>query len=112
MNVASGTNSSSRRVTLCFCCSSVLILPTYSAAACMSSTVIKLCPAWRLMSRSRVATTPWVVARLPAESSTKARSPSPPKRCSLLWVLIWSAPALVRESDAKTSPSSTAMARQ
>ena len=52
-------------------------------------------------------TTPWVVARLPAESRTKARSPGCTKVCIFEYALTWSMPALVRESETRTRPSST-----
>jgi hypothetical protein len=53
-----------------------------------------------------------VVARLPADSSTKKRSCASSTTCILPKTLTWSGPALVRESEANTSPCSTEIATQ
>lgn len=64
------------------------------------------------LSRLSRRNTAWVVARLPAVSKQIARSSPPSKVCIFEYVLIWSTPALVRESEANTNPWSTLMARQ
>jgi len=51
--------------------------------------------------------TDWLTARLPAASNTMTRSPGISKKVILRKVLTWSTPALVRESDRNTRPSST-----
>src|SRR4029079_9846799 len=56
--------------------------------------------------------TPWVSERLPAVSSAKKRSPGFSKVNILRKVETRSIPALVRESDASTTPSSTRMPMQ
>ena len=53
-----------------------------------------------------------VVARLPDESTTITRSPGTSHTIILLKIAMLSGPALVRESDAKTMPSSTRAATQ
>ena len=54
--------------------------------------------------RKRLATA-CEVARLPAVSMMMLRSPSTPKVYIFLNVEMWSTPALVRVSEAKTMPS-------
>jgi len=53
-----------------------------------------------------------VIARLPELRSTMARSPGFSKIVILRKVLIWSTPALVRESERRTTPSSRSMPMQ
>ena len=53
-----------------------------------------------------------VMPRLPALCSTRTRSPGFWNTVVLRKVLIWSTPALVRESDRKTIPVSRSMATQ
>ena len=61
-----------------------------------------------LLTRSRNRpVTAWLVARLPADSNTRTRSPGISKKVIFRNVLTWSTPALVRESDRNTRPSST-----
>jgi hypothetical protein len=64
-----------------------------------------------ICSRSMLVTA-WVIARLPAVCSTNTRSPGFCRTVVLRKVLMWSTPALVRESDRKTSPVSSSMATQ
>jgi len=47
----------------------------------------------------------WVQERLPLLSRMNTRSPGWTKVCILRATLTWSCPALVRESEAMTSPS-------
>ena len=54
----------------------------------------------------------WLIERLPLVRMTKTRSPSWTKRYILRQVLTWSKPALDRESEAMTSPSSVTIPRQ
>ena len=54
----------------------------------------------------------WVMERLPEDSTAITRSPTSSHTIILLKVAMLSAPALVRESDAKTMPSSTRAATQ
>ena len=54
----------------------------------------------------------WVQERLPLLSRTKTRSPGCSKRCILRATFTWSWPALVRESEAITSPWRVQMPRQ
>src|SRR6218665_3540812 len=65
-----------------------------------------LCSIWR------ISRTDWEIDRLPADSSTMKRSPVCSQTIILRNELIWSKPALVRESDRKTSPALSLMATQ
>jgi len=53
-----------------------------------------------------------VMARFPELCNTNTRSPGFCRTVVLRNVLIWSTPALVRESDRNTSPVSSSMATQ
>jgi hypothetical protein len=64
-----------------------------------------------MCSRNTLATA-CVIARLPAVCSTITRSPGRWKTVVFRNVLIWSTPALVRESDKNTSPVSSSIATQ
>ena len=64
-----------------------------------------------ICSRSTLVTA-WVMARLPAVCRTRTRSPGRWNTVVLRNVLIWSTPALVRESDRNTSPVSSSIATQ
>jgi hypothetical protein len=59
-----------------------------------------------------ICRTAWVIARLPADNSTISRSPGCSNTVILRKVEIWSTPALVRESDRKTSPAFSRIATQ
>ena len=72
----------------------------------MVRVVSRLALALVTRSRSRPVTD-WLTARLPAESNTMTRSPGISKKVIFRKVLTWSTPALVRESDRNTRPSST-----
>src|SRR5215469_1747201 len=64
-----------------------------------------------ICSRSRLVAA-CVIARLPAVWTTNTRSPGRWNTKVLRKVLIWSTPALVLESDRKTSPVSSSMPTQ
>ncbi len=60
----------------------------------------------------RISRTDCEMLRLPADSSTMKRSPAFSYTIILRNELIWSSPALVRESDRNTSPALSLMATQ
>src|SRR5262249_39299821 len=63
-------------------------------------------------SRRRRVVTDWASDRLPEPRTMRTRSPSLTNRCILRVTLTWSIPALVRESEAITSPWWVRMPRQ
>jgi len=79
MNEALASKEEPALVCTCFCCCAELSRPRYSAASVISCTELKFGTLFCLMSRLSCAITDCVVARFPAVSTTKARSPSIPK---------------------------------
>jgi hypothetical protein len=63
-------------------------------------------------STCRISRTDCEMLRLPADSSTMKRSPGFSYTIILRKVLMWSTPALVRESDRNTSPALSLMPTQ
>ena len=86
-------------------------LPSSSATEkteSISVSGVSVCLAWAL----RRLTTCWVVAKLPLLSSTSTPWPGCSETVILQKLDTWSRPALVRESEANSMPSSSDIATQ
>ncbi len=89
-----------------------MALPTQRAASNRFGQLSRLDSPWVLMRSASRLSAPCVMARLPADISTITRSPARSNTVVLRKVLIWSTPALVRESDRNTRPASSSIATQ
>src|SRR4029079_6111034 len=90
-----------------------MAVPMTRAAPNIEFTAYRSFSGFSLLSHSLTRLiTPWVSERLPAVSNAKKRSPGFSKVNILRKVETRSIPALVRESDASTTPSSTRMPMQ